>query len=763
MSYNKPYKSHHHHYNNHHHHQYPTNNGPSRPLGIKLVGGNIYLVGDYITSCAATLLASAPGRAHICPDDVARQQRRDWKSYHVTLVHKNDLPPNCDIRDVAAAFEDAVVNPVDDCPSPVCLGLGRATGPAKVCYFGVIAWPHGNNLRLHFGMEPKDFHVTVGFGQSGDVHNVPKGPQALLVHTMPVPWYGTAEELVAVAKLGLRLSSDAQCGEAAYDILSAVLAHTQLERHRTARVTALTGKCYLARSVAQARASELDDAWALLRLEPCAVSCIRAGDACARAHFLRGAVSCYWVALALGPPRPVEAEHCVKAISGCWKRLHAHPDDGSESENSYSIFLGIFATEALSWMYGQHTAKDNAMPPLPVPPIDTVFAAQHGSLPSVLKAVTKLYEARALVSVDHGAARPCSRDVLLATSATHTLPGYRWVVPGVVLAAHVPPRDAADLHAMHEALGVRASVSLAQGHVDPSHDGVVSYVVGTDTELGPFPDHVEAFVNIVSSHCKNGVVVVHSSHWPTAVTLAVCYLVRCGVAPPPADVGTSFSPALSPAEALGLLAVSGTDMPQSHGTAIDSYASYLWGLVGNPPPAEPDQSVVSLTTVTARAVNVAPVPTIVVLVGSPGSGKSYIADKLVNTSGFLRVCQDECGGSRRDTESAFVHAVKRGSVVLDRCNPTAEERRQWLALAFRPDPAKTACVYFDVPKAVCLRRANRRLGHPTIGIGRACRPVDHFYGLVEAPTCAEGFGAVHTVRTTADVDALFAQWGMSQK
>jgi hypothetical protein len=65
-------------------------------------------------------------------------------------------------------------------------------------------------------------------------------------------------------------------------------------------------------------------------------------------------------------------------------------------------------------------------------------------------------------------------------------------------------------------------------------------------------------------------------------------------------------------------------------------------------------------------------PKLVLLVGLPGSGKSTFADRLVASgSGWVRICQDECGGSRRDCEGAFANATLRGSdygrhVILDR-------------------------------------------------------------------------------------------------
>ena len=60
-------------------------------------------------------------------------------------------------------------------------------------YFVAVCWPSGQSLRRACGLPPKDFHATLGFGPSGDVHDVPKGASSLL---KPRPW----RDLLALAK-----------------------------------------------------------------------------------------------------------------------------------------------------------------------------------------------------------------------------------------------------------------------------------------------------------------------------------------------------------------------------------------------------------------------------------------------------------------------------------------------------------------------------------------------------------------------------------
>jgi hypothetical protein len=53
------------------------------------------------------------------------------------------------------------------------LGLGRIVGQDETeneCYFVVLNWPSASKFRNILGLEPYDFHITLGF-KSGDIHN----------------------------------------------------------------------------------------------------------------------------------------------------------------------------------------------------------------------------------------------------------------------------------------------------------------------------------------------------------------------------------------------------------------------------------------------------------------------------------------------------------------------------------------------------------------------------------------------------------------
>lgn len=59
------------------------------------------------------------------------------------------------------------------------LGVGSASAKSNATVFVVVKWPQMNQVRAAFGLEHKDFHVTLGFKQS-DIHGVAKDETSLV-------------------------------------------------------------------------------------------------------------------------------------------------------------------------------------------------------------------------------------------------------------------------------------------------------------------------------------------------------------------------------------------------------------------------------------------------------------------------------------------------------------------------------------------------------------------------------------------------------
>ena len=115
-----------------------------------------------------------------------------------------------------------------------------------------------------------------------------------------------------------------------------------------------------------------------------------------------------------------------------------------------------------------------------------------------------------------------------------------------------------------------------------------------------------------------------------------------------------------------------------------------------------------------------PAPSLVVLVGASGSGKSTFARRAFRATEVVSsdqcralVCDDEADQGATESAFAVLHLIvgerlRRGRVtVVDATNVTSRGRAPLLALARRHDLPVTAIV-FDLPEAECVERAAAR-------------------------------------------------------
>jgi len=71
---------------------------------------------------------------------------------------------------------------------------------------------------------------------------------------------------------------------------------------------------------------------------------------------------------------------------------------------------------------------------------------------------------------------------------------------------------------------------------------------------------------------------------------------------------------------------------------------------------------------------------LLVLVGSPASGKSTLCERLLVELGYVRVCQDEFGSKEKCMKTAREWLEKGICVVVDATNPTKQVRKEWIEL-----------------------------------------------------------------------------------
>jgi atypical dual specificity phosphatase len=132
---------------------------------------------------------------------------------------------------------------------------------------------------------------------------------------------------------------------------------------------------------------------------------------------------------------------------------------------------------------------------------------------------------------------------------------------------------------------------------------------------------------------------------------------------------------------------------------------------------------------------------VLVMIGKPGSGKSWLSECIARrrpSGRTIIISQDECGSrSMCETELARDHPATT-LVILDRCNPSREDRMYWLKLTDR----RTIAIFFDYDKEVCRHRIDKRLNHPTIRAGKGGNALDQMDKEMKPPTLAERYSSI---------------------
>ncbi|XP_026734315.1 uncharacterized protein F21D5.5 [Trichoplusia ni] len=110
---------------------------------------------------------------------------------------------------------------------------------------------------------------------------------------------------------------------------------------------------------------------------------------------------------------------------------------------------------------------------------------------------------------------------------------------------------------------------------------------------------------------------------------------------------------------------------------------FLGHSIANVPMSKPDFNPKDLTSSTFNQDLISKVKEILVLVGFPGSGKSFLAKQIEKKSGYnyVAVCRDVLGSWQKCAAEATKLLQKGKSVVVDSTNPDKESRARWISLA----------------------------------------------------------------------------------
>lgn len=343
------------------------------------------------------------------------------------------------------------------------------------------------------------------------------------------------------------------------------------------------------------------------------------------------------------------------------------------------------------------------------------------------------------------------RDALfvpVGTNQYHKLPRFfRWVIP-YHLAVMSTPRSEEDIDVLASPhLGIRHVLTLTEETPLPlswfRNKSISNTFLPIPNYHPPSIEQMDIIMQLIDDEKKRPVLVHCGGGKGRAGTVVACYLAAYGFKKPNLHL---TQPELAASEAVRILR---TIRPGSIETSqqeefISKWCSTIWKRQSIYPerPSEPPPCPMEVEGTISSESN------LIVLVGLPGSGKSWFSNALVARAPqhFWRVSQDEFG-SRVACESAISRKPGHSLTLLDRCNMSDVERKEWLKLASNW-AISPVCVWFDYDRVLCTSRAQMRIGHPTLPPGNRVRnAITQMHQQFVRPRLSEGFAAVVRIKS----------------
>ncbi len=191
----------------------------------------------------------------------------------------------------------------------------------------------------------------------------------------------------------------------------------------------------------------------------------------------------------------------------------------------------------------------------------------------------------------------------------------------------------------------------------------------------------------------------------------------------------------------------------------------IYGLVNNPDLSEKTFGC-NLTDSTTKTTDSSTLTqgNLIMMIGCPCSGKTTLSLEFIKKypDKIIHLNQDELG--KKSCEEIFLTKIKgSNTIILDRCNGTKKERKEWLDCTNNKNKINIVGIYFDIGLEQCLERIDQRKHHPTLFGSGGKKIIEKMYKTIEKPELSEGFDKIYLIKTDKDIDKIRSDFGLFSK
>lgn len=148
----------------------------------------------------------------------------------------------------------------------------------------------------------------------------------------------------------------------------------------------------------------------------------------------------------------------------------------------------------------------------------------------------------------------------------------------------------------------------------------------------------------------------------------------------------------------------------------------------------------------------------IMMVGLPASGKTTLSNLLLTNfdTSIVHLNQDEIGKNGcYETLCKFAKKQEK-TIVLDRCNLTLSERKEWISTYNSLSPRNILCIYFGAPSDVCKQRLQLRKNHDM----KNPKIIDELEKKIQQPEICEGFCKIEKINDDDNLITLLKKFGI---